>query len=63
MSWICTTKIKALLSQRNNWEASEPVHAHSLGKQILFIKPINKLKPGRLSLENNSNRKIILNIY
>lgn len=36
--------MKALLSQRNSWEASEPVSAYTLGKQILFTGPISKIK-------------------
>lgn len=44
LSWTCATRIKAFLSQKNNWEVSEPVHAHTLGKQILFTEPIDKIK-------------------
>lgn len=63
LSWKCATKMKILLTQRNNWEANDPVHAHTLGKQILFTKPINKLKAGKISSENSRNLKNILNIY
>jgi hypothetical protein len=51
LSWICSPRTKALLDQKNNWKVNELIQAHTLGKQVFFTEPIDKIKIERIVLK------------